>query len=121
MFSKKIFLIITFLIACNTSFSQELSVDLETTLLPKSIYSKNILTDINSTFITNNKLNLKQYKFVFLDVQKIDEGYFTIPLKNISKPSEFVFETFKDIQNKRNLEESFFDINKLYLPYIPKK
>lgn len=121
MFSNKFYLLVVFFIAYNTCFSQEVKIDSVTALLPKSIYSKNILNDENSTFLTNNKLSLKQYKFVFIDVKSIDDGYFTIPLKHISKPSDFVFETFKDIQNTRNLEQSFFDINKLYLPHIPKK
>ena len=116
---NKFYLIVAFFIAYNTCFSQEIKVAKENTLLPKSIYSKNFLTKKNSTFLTNNKLNLKQYKFVYLDVKSIEDGYFTIPLKNISKPSDFVFETFKDLQNKRNLEQSFFDISKLYLPHIP--
>lgn len=90
-------------------------------MLPNSIYSENILSDKNSTFLIHNKLKLKNYKFVFLDVDIINDGYFTIPLKNIAKPSSFVFETFKDIQNKRNLELSFFDVSKLYLPYYPRK
>jgi len=121
MFSNKIYVIIVFFISFNYVFSQEINVELDNLVLPKSIYSKNILTEINSTFLINNKLKLKQYKFVFLDVQKIEDGYFTIPLKNITKPSDFIFETYKDIYNKRALEKSFFDISKLYFPYIPKK
>jgi len=118
MFSNKFYVIILFFSSLNYVLSQEINVELGTTVLPKSIYSKNILTEKNSTFLTNNKLNLKQYKFVFLDVKKIEDGYFTIPLKNIAKPSDFIFETYKDIYNKRNLEKSFFDISKLYSPYV---
>jgi hypothetical protein len=121
MFSNKIFFIVVFFININTCFSQKTNVDLDTTLLPKSIYSKHILSENNSAFLINNKLNLKQYKFLFLDVAKIEEGYFTIPLKDISKRSNFVYETYKDIYNKRALEQSFFDVSMLYLPYIPKK
>lgn len=121
MFSNKFYFIILFFISFNTCFSQEINVELDTTILPKSIYSKNVLLENNSTFLTNNRLNLKEYKFVFLDVEKIEDGYFSIPLKNISKPSYFVFETYKDIYNKRALEKSFFDISKLYFPYIPRK
>ena len=118
MFSNKFYVIILFFSSLNYVLSQEINVELGTTVLPKSIYSKNILTEKNSTFLTNNKLNLKQYNFVFLDVKKIEDGYFTIPLKNIAKPSDFIFETYKDIYNKRNLEKSFFDISKLYSPYV---
>jgi len=121
MFSNKFYVIILFFSSLNYVLSQEINVELGTTVLPKSIYSKNILTEKNSTFLTNNKLNLKQYKFVFLDVKKIKDGYFTIPLKDIAKPSDFIFETYKDIYNKRALEKSFFDISKLYSPYMPIK
>lgn len=121
MFFNKFCFIIVFFVGFNYSFSQEINVELDTTILPKSIYSKSILLENNSTFLTNNRLNLKQYKFVFLNVERVEDGYFSIPLKKINKPSDFVFETFKDIQNKRALEKSFFDISKLYLPYIPKK
>lgn len=120
MFLNKFYFILIFFIGFNCVFSQEINIELDNTELPKSIYSKSILIEKNSNFLTNNKLNLKQYKFVFLDVQKIEDGYFTIPLKNIAKPSDFIFETYKDIYNKRALEKSFFDISKLYYPYIPK-
>ena len=121
MFSAKYFYLMVFFISWNICFSQEIKIELDNTELPKSIYVKNILLEKNSTFLTNNRLNLKQYKFVFLDVQKIEDGYFTIPLKNIAKPSDFIFETYKDIYNKRALEKSFFDISKLYYPHMPKK
>ncbi|UMB60072.1 hypothetical protein MHL31_13425 [Lutibacter sp. A80] len=121
MFSNKYYLLIVFFITYATCFSQEVKVTSENTLLPKSIYSKNIITNLNSTFLTNNKLNLKQYKFAFIDINQIDNGYFLIPLKNISKLSNFVFESYKELQNKRDLEQSFFDVSKLYLPRTPKK
>ncbi|GGK49123.1 MULTISPECIES: hypothetical protein [Flavobacteriaceae] len=121
MFSAKYFYLIVFFISWNTCFSQEKNVDLDNKFLPKSIYVKNILNENNSTFLINNKLKLKRYKFLYQEVVKIEDGYFTIPLKNISKPSYFVFEAYKDYYNKRNLEKSFFDISKLYYPYIPKK
>jgi len=121
MFSTKLFFLFVWFISYNTCFSQEKSIGKENQLLPTSIYSKNILSEKNSTFLINNKLKLKDYKFVFLDVKKIKEGYFTIPLKNISKPSDFIFETYKDIYIKRALEKSFFDISKLYSPYMPIK
>ena len=117
---NKFYLLAAFFIAYNTCVSQEVKLDSLSALLPKSIYTKNIATEINSSFQIQNKLNLTNFNFFYLDVQKIDDGYFTIPLKDIGKQSDFVFETYKDIQNKRNLEQSFFDINKLYLPHIPK-
>ncbi|UMB53473.1 hypothetical protein MKD41_14190 [Lutibacter sp. A64] len=121
MFSNKFYLLILFFITYNICFSQETKVVFKDSLLPKSIYSKDILNDKYSTFITNNKLNLKQYKLLFVDINNIENGYFSIPLKNINKASDFVFETFKDLQNKRDLEQSFFDVSKLYLPRNPKK
>jgi len=121
MFTNKFYLLVVFFITYNTCFAQEVKVSSEKTTLPKSIYSKDILNNQHSTFITNNKLNLKQYKFVFVDVNNVEDGYFSIPLKNINKASNFVFETYKDIQNKRDLEQSFFDVSKLYLPRNLKK
>lgn len=121
MKSKRIFLLLTFLITYTTCFAQEKSLYTNNNFLPKSIYTKNILNNYNSTFLTNNRLNLKQYKFAYLDVRKLSENNFIIPLSNINKPSNFIFDTYKDIYNKRNLEKSFFDVSKLYLPYIPEK
>jgi len=101
------------------SFSQQINNESENLFLPKSIYSLNISTKDVSAFNIQNKLNIKQYKFIPLNVYNIEDGYFSIPLKNIKKPSDFIFETYKDKYAKRNLEKSFFDINKLYLPYTP--
>ena len=122
MFLKKYFFtIIISLITIVTGFSQETNNDTENLRLPKSIYLLNISTETNSIINLNNKLNLNENKFAVLDINSIEKGYFSIPLKNISKQSEFVFETYKDLVDKRNLEKSFFKISKLYLPRNPKK
>ncbi|WP_111706336.1 hypothetical protein [Lutibacter citreus] len=119
---KNLFLlIVVFFFSIGTSFSQKINRDSENTSLPKSIYSLNISTEINSLLNVKNNLNSDESKFVFLDLQNISEGYFTIPLKNIAKRSDFIFKTYKDKYDRQNLEKSFFDLSKIYLPHLPEK
>ncbi|REE80670.1 hypothetical protein BX611_2319 [Lutibacter oceani] len=116
MFLKKPFLIIAVLFfSIGTSFSQEINIDFENPFLPKSIYSLNISTETSSPFNINNKLNLKQYKFVVLNTKNLEEGYFTIPIENMGKiPSKYIFDTYQKIYNNMKLKSSFFNVSDLY-------
>jgi hypothetical protein len=124
---KLSFLNIAFLIALlniTILFSQE-KVDskLSDTIIPHSIYSiKSTTPSFISKYSLNNRLNFEQYQFLFLDKKSIENGYYAFPITHLGrKPSMFIYETYKDIYDKRNLEISFFDLSKLYLPYIPEK
>tara|TARA_R110001583_G_scaffold62499_4_gene183757 strand:+ start:1754 stop:2128 length:375 start_codon:yes stop_codon:yes gene_type:complete len=104
-------------------FSQEKIKESEKPILPISIYTtldKSI--NFNSLFSINNQLNFSTNTFAYLKQHNLREGYFTIPLENIGKkPSMFIYETYMDTYQKRNLEKAFFKVSDLYLPYFPHK
>ncbi|WP_298363289.1 hypothetical protein [uncultured Lutibacter sp.] len=116
-------LIIIYTIFAQTSvFSQEKKIEQEHTTLPISIYTT---IENSSSFNTissfNNSSDLSIYRFASFNYHLLKKGYFSIPFKKLKKSNDYVTETYKNIYNKRNLEKSFFDVSKLYLPYIPKK
>jgi hypothetical protein len=83
--------------------------------IPQSIYSFNEPINLNSNYSINKKLNLKSYSFVKIDIEDIENGYFTIPfcdLKNI--PSSYIYDTYSKIQDNLNIKKSFFKIADLY-------
>jgi len=99
-----------------SGFSQEKINSTEKLLLPKSIYSPiNNSSTINSSFNINNRLKLNSLKFITLDVQDIEDGYFTISFRNLDKtPSRFIYESYVAIYNDLNLKKSFFKLSNLY-------
>lgn len=124
MASNKIYLTFIFLLLLSSSIiAQVKTKDSETPILPESLYTSFYkITEINSPFSLNNRLNFKSYEFVFLDEKKIKEGYFTIPIERMDlTPSNLVYETYADIYHQLNLEKSFFKLSNLYLPFNPHK
>jgi len=98
-------------------FSQEYERIINDTKIPTSIYqfSSKISTDINSSLNINDRLNLKSFKFIFLDEKSIEEGYFTIPLCKLSQsPTKFVYDSYNRIYQNAALKESFFKVSDLY-------
>lgn len=108
-----LFILFLFMAKC---FSQEKIDNIDNQILPKSIYTPIInANEINSSFTINNRLNLKSFKFVTLDIQDIEDGYFSIWSQNIDRtPSKFIYESYVAIYNDLNLKKSFFKISDLY-------
>lgn len=77
--------------------------------LPISIYTLNTFSiDYNSYSLLNKKLNLTNFKFVFVKAEDLDNNIFSIETNNIGKkPSEFIFDDYKRYQNN-NLLKGFF-------------
>jgi hypothetical protein len=102
-----------------SSFSQITTSTKKPTTIPTSIYvSLPTSTSLNSSINLNERIKLDSYKFVYLNTNSIEEGYFTIPIQNNNtKISSYVFDTYQEIYNKLNLEKSFFKISKLYQPF----
>lgn len=113
MFLKKTEIIfILMLLTVFTCFSQGKK---KSKFLPLSIYSTTETINLNSNYSINKKLNLKSFKFVTLDIQDIEDGYFSIWFQNIDRtPSKFIYESYVDIYNDLNLKKSFFKISDLY-------
>ena len=111
-----IFLIVAVLTSFNV-FSQEhknaVKID---SIVPNSIYSfQTTSLHFNSKFSLNNRLNLTQYNFVYLNRRNIEDGYFTLPFAHSGgKPSSLIFETYNDIYHTMNLKSSFFKVSQLY-------
>lgn len=100
------------------SFSQEINTTNETNTIPKSIYSYISLPNSYNNFINlNERLKLNSYKFLFINEKSVENGYFTITLNNPFKTSKYSLDTYKKIQNKLDLEKSFFKISKIYEPF----
>jgi hypothetical protein len=98
-----------------SGFSQKKTTSIKKPLLPKSIYSINSHNKINHSFSINNQLNLKSFKFITLDVEDIEDGYFSISFQNLNKkPTKFIYESYMDIYNDLNLKKSFFKLSNLY-------
>jgi len=100
------------------SFSQENNATEETNTIPKSIYSHmSTPNSYNNIVNLNERLKLNSYKFVFIDEKSVENGYFTISVNNPFKTSKYSLDTYKKIQNKLDLEKSFFKISKIYEPF----
>lgn len=86
--------------------------------LPVSIYSSNSdFIDLNSTYAINKKLNLTTFKFMYLNIRNIEEGYYTIPFYNINNaPSSYIYETYNKVYQTAQLQKSFFKVSDLYKP-----
>jgi len=121
-FSNSIFLVVLF--TSTILFSQE-KEDFKKldSVIPPSIYSFKATTpSFNSKFSLNSRLNFEQYHFLYLNVQSLENNYHAYPFAYLGeKPSTLIFEAYKKNYYKRQLESSFFNISKLYLPYIPEK
>jgi hypothetical protein len=122
-FNKIYIILFSLFLTTFNVFSQENIKKSENPVLPISIYTViDTTTNFNSLFSINNRLNFKDYAFVYLDEKKLRDGYFTIPIENITKtPSMFIYETYMDTYHKRNLEKAFFKVSDLYKPFIPPK
>jgi hypothetical protein len=89
--------------------------------IPQSIYSFDETINLNSNYSINEKLNLKSYSFVKIDINDIEDGYFTISFQDTDKvPSKLIYDSYIDIYNDLNLKKSFFKIADLYKPHSNK-
>jgi len=104
-----IFLFSTFFIG----FSQE---NEKVKPLPISIYTSTSETiDFNSVYHINEKLNLTSYQFLLLDMHKIEEGYFSIPMGKIHNvPTEYIYDSYNKMYQNSQLQKSFFKVADLY-------
>lgn len=86
--------------------------------IPVSIYTATqISTDLNTILNLNKRLNLKSYQFLVLAEKNLEMGEFAVPLHNITlTPSNYIYESYQKIHEKRVLEAAFFNISDLYLP-----
>lgn len=96
-----------------TCFSQEKNKEI---ILPQSIYLTTIeISNFNSKYSINKKLNLNAFKFLVLDLKTIEEGYFTIPFYSINNtPTEYIYDSYNKIFDNLQLQKSFFKVSDLY-------
>ena len=124
LLNKKGFVIFVALSITVLGFSQNKNMVLRDSVIPKSIYlTKPEFLYINSDFNLNKRLQLNNYKFVFLNVKDIEDGYYVIPFTNFgNSPSSYIFDSYQEIYHNLNLRKSFFKVSKLYnMAYNPKK
>lgn len=105
-----------FLLSISLGFAQEEKNDTSKKEIPASIYTATqISTNLNSALNINERLNLRSYKFLVLDEQNIERGYFTTPLFNKKlTTSNYIYDTYNKIHQKSVLEAAFFKISDLY-------
>ena len=124
LLNKKGCLLIIALSITVLGFSQNKEAVSIDSVIPKSIYFTNPeFLYMNSDFNLNNRLQLNNYKFVFLNVNDMEDGYYRIPFTSLwNPPSSYIFDSYQKIYHNLNLKKSFFKVSKLYdLPYKPKK
>lgn len=115
--SIKILFSFIFLFFITLGFSQENQSTIKDAKIPISIYhiSTKVSTDLNNSLTINNRLNLKSLKFIVFDKKSIEEGYFTIPLCNLSQlPTEFIYDSYNRIYQNSILKQAFFKVSDLY-------
>lgn len=105
--------VLIFILFTSFIFSQE-----KENSIPVSIYTNNAeFVDLNSTYNINKKLNLTSFKFLFLNVRDIEEGYYTIPFyHNNNSPSIYIYDTYNKVYQTAELQKSFFKVADLYKP-----
>ena len=105
-------------------FSQNNKMVSLDSLIPKSIYiTKPNFLQLNSNFNLDKRLQMDNFKFMYLNVKAIEDGYFQIPFTKLGgSPSSYIYDTYQKIYDNSNLKKSFFKVSKLYdLPYKPRK
>ncbi len=101
-------LFFSFLFILSISINAQKKVDVSLKK-PTSIYTfSKFSTDKNGFSAINEKLNLKDFNFVFVDVIDLDLNRFSIDTKNVyRKPSGFIYDDYTRYQN-RNLLKGFW-------------
>lgn len=77
-----------------------------TNIKPTSIYTfSKFSIDENSFSSVNNRLNLTNLKFVFIDIIDMELNQFSVDSNNLGKtPSEFISDDFERYQNENLLK-----------------
>ena len=124
LLNKKGFVVFVAISITLIGFSQNKNKVLRDSVIPSSIYfSKPEFLYIYNDFNLNKRLQLNNYKFVFLNVKDIEDGYYAIPFTSLwNPPSSYIFDSYQEIYHNLNLKKSFFKVSKLYnMAYNPKK
>jgi hypothetical protein len=124
LLNKKELLFIFAISITALGFSQNKNKVFIDTVIPKSIYlAKPDFLYFNSNFNLDKRIQLNNFKFVFLNVNDIEDGYYVIPFESFwNPPSSYIFDSYQEIYHNMNLKKSFFKVSKLYdVPYKPKK
>jgi len=124
LLNKKGFVVFVAISITVLGFSQNKTMVLRDSVIPSSIYfAKPEFLYINSDFNLNNRLQLNNYKFVLLNVNDIEDGYYAIPFSSLwNPPSSYIFDSYQKIYHNLNLKKSFFKVSQLYnMAYKPKK
>lgn len=90
------------------------------TIIHRSIYFYSITnkkSDTFNKFNINKNLNLQSLDFVILDLNDLEEGFFSIPFQNLTKkPSKYIYDSYNKVYRNRALNSTFFkghDLRKL--------
>lgn len=110
------YLLVVFCLTTFIGFSQEKSIDEKGVTIPTSIYIPSQMKfDLNSVSLVNDRLDLKNYTFLYLDTRNIEDGYFTLPLSSIGQtPTKYIYDTYSKVYHTKNLKQAFFKVSDLY-------
>lgn len=94
--------LVLFAIAC--TFSLSLSAQQKQNQ-PKSIYTFSSIALKNSAYALNNKLKLKNFDFVYVDLLDLDLNQFSVEFQNLGKkPSSLIYDDYNAYRDENFLK-----------------
>lgn len=118
------FLIVVFGLGFIALYGQKISPSSEIdSLLPASIYQSSFLKEYGpSAYSIKNEFLKTRLNFRYLNMLDIVEENYRIPLSfGGGPPTKFIYETYKDIYHRKDLQRSFFKLSSLYDLPKPRK
>ncbi|MGV8947729.1 MAG: hypothetical protein ACOH1N_14975 [Lutibacter sp.] len=118
--TKKRILFLLIVFSTFIAFSQEKNDTVKKITIPLSVYSLSQQTPaLNSSYSINKRLHLTGFKFVILDKNDIENGFFSISVYNLKRePSNYIFDDYQKIYRNMALKSAFFKGHDLMKPSI---
>ena len=117
-------LIVAVSMVCSSAHGQEKPFSFQKdSIMPLSVYQTSFLKSSTfSPFSLKNQFSKTRLEFTFLNALDIVEENYQIPLSiKGGPPTKFIYDTYKDIYHRMDLQKSFFKVSELYDLPRPKK
>lgn len=117
---KKRILLLSIVFSTFMAFSQEKNDTIQKTIIPPTLYNLSQQTpDLISSYNINKRLHLTGFKFVILDKNDMENGFFSISVSNLKRePSNYIYDDYQKIYRNMALKSAFFKGHDLMKPSI---